>query len=815
LAHTVTLPITNMTCGGCAARVGRVLEAVQGAHYVHVNLAAETARVGFNATSDIATAVTALSDAGYPVRFDEAKFTVSGMSCASCLGRVKHAFEAAPGVVGADVNLATETATVRYVAAMTAPPALADAVTKAGYPAAVETAQAQESQVARKDAEARSARASFLIAALLTLPVFVLEMGGHIFPAFHHLIMRTIGLDVSWMIQFVLTTLVLIGPGRVFFATGIPALIHRAPTMNSLVALGGGAAWLFSTVALWFPTALPDGTRAVYFEAAAVIVTLILLGRWFEARAKGRTGAAIQRLIGLTPAVAKVQRGDDWIDLPVRDLAVGDVVMLQPGAKVPTDAQVTEGNSRVDESMLTGEPMQVAKGPGDVLTGGSVNGHGSLICTVTRTGEDTTLAGIIRMVQDAQGARLPIQALVDRVTLWFVPAVICIAALTVAGWLAFGPAPALPFALVAGVSVLIIACPCAMGLATPTSIMVGTGRAAELGVLFRQGDALQSLSGVRLVAFDKTGTLTEGRPTLTQFECPEGTDADRLLAELAAVERHSEHPLAAAIVAAAKEKGVSLPQAQSIEIHAGLGITGICAGISIAIGNADLMKKAGADPSVLLVQAQALRGKGHSVFFAARDGKVAALLAVSDPIRPDSVRAIAALKAKGLRVAMITGDAQETAQAVAQELGIDHVTAQVLPDEKQAALRKLRDQHGAVAFVGDGINDAPVLAEADVGIAIGTGTDVAIETADVVLMSGKLQGVVHAFEMSRRTLRNIKQNLMWAFGYNVLLIPVAVGLLYPAFGVLLSPGLAAGAMAFSSVFVLGNALRLRRVGEAL
>ncbi|NNK17453.1 MAG: copper-translocating P-type ATPase, partial [Sulfitobacter sp.] len=560
------------------------------------------------------------------------------------------------------------------------------------------------------------------------------------------------------------------------------------------------------------PSVLPQGTRVVYFEAAAVIVTLILLGRWFEARAKGQTGAAIRQLIGLQPRTAMVRQGSDWVEVPVAELKVGDTFLLQPGARVPTDAKVVSGTSRVDESMITGEPMQVSKEAGDALTGGSVNGHGSLICEAERVGDDTTLAQIIRMVQQAQGARLPIQALVDRVTLWFVPAVIAIAVLTVIVWLIFGPQPALSHALVVGVSVLIIACPCAMGLATPTSIMVGTGRAAELGVLFRQGDALQSLSSVEVVAVDKTGTLTEGQPALTTFHGLGEGDEDAMLARIAAVETQSEHPVARAVVERAKASGLTFPEATELEIHAGRGITATVEGKRVAIGNAALMAQEGADLKPVETEATALSDKGQTVFFAAQDGKLIALLAVSDPIRPTSAAAIAALKSRGLKIAMITGDAEKTAQAVARSLAIDTVVAGVLPDGKMAAVKDLRVTYGRVAFVGDGINDAPVLAEADVGIAIGTGTDVAIETADVVLMSGDLLGVVHAFNLSRQTLRNIKENLIWAFGYNTLLIPVAAGVLYPAFGVLLSPGLAAGAMAFSSVFVVGNALRLRRAG---
>ncbi|MGC1502515.1 MAG: heavy metal translocating P-type ATPase [Sulfitobacter sp.] len=812
MEQSLIFPIQNMTCGGCAARVSRAIEAVPGVQDVSVNLANETAQFLSPNGETVQQTLSALDAAGYPARTEELRLMISGMSCASCVGRLQNVLEEVSGVVSAQVNLADESATLQFVPTLVSGQELADISTKAGYPATLSADGFATDRGLQKEAEADHHRRMMWIAAALTLPVFILEMGGHLFSGLHHLINRTIGTETSWMIQFGLTTAVLIGPGRQFFTNGLPALWRRAPNMNSLVALGAGAAWTFSTVALFIPTALPQGTRAVYFEAAAVIVTLILVGRWFEAGAKGRTGAAIKGLIGLQPRTARVERGSDWIEVPVAELRVGDRFLLKPGERVPTDATVIDGTSNIDESMLTGEPMQVAKSAGDALTGGTVNGHGSLTCQVLRVGHDTTLAQIIRMVQQAQGARLPIQALVDRVTLWFVPAVMGIALLTVGVWLFFGPEPALPYALVAGVSVLIIACPCAMGLATPTSIMVGSGRAAELGVLFRQGDALQSLCDVKIVAFDKTGTLTQGKPMLTDFVSAEADKADKILAQVAALEARSEHPLAHAILAAATDKNLILPEVSDMKVISGQGITGMINGQRIAVGNAQLMQDCGASTQALEPRAAELKSKGHTVFFAAVGDKVAALIAVSDPLRPTSKAAITALKARGVQVAMISGDGEGTARAVAQSLGIETVIANVMPEGKINALKSLRQTHGRIAFVGDGINDAPVLAEADVGMAIGTGTDVAIETADVVLMSGDVQGVVHAFDLSRQTLRNIKQNLVWAFGYNAALVPVAAGVLYPALGVLLSPGLAAGAMAFSSVFVLGNALRLRHVG---
>ena len=807
MTATYILPIRNMHCGSCAARVTRTLEEIAGASDVAVNLATETAQINVTDAKTTKEMLSKLEAVGYPVATQTIQFTVSGMSCASCVSALDRALRAAEGVQDVAVNLASETASVTYVPSITNPEALADIAGAAGYPMTPPGDSSQEDAQALKDTTARSQRNAVFWAAALTLPVFVLEMGGHLFPAWHHFIAGTIGQTASWIVQFVLTTLVLIGPGRQFFTGGLAALRRGAPNMNSLVALGAGAAWTYSTLALFAPALMPAGSAVVYFEAAAVIVTLILMGRWFEARAKGQAGAAIRSLIDLQPRLAMVRQGEDWIETPVADLGLGDVVRVQPGARIPIDAEVTGGTSQVDESMITGEPMPVTKAVGDPVTGGSVNGNGSLTCAVTRIGADTTLAQIVRMVETAQNARLPIQALVDRITLWFVPAVLAIAVLTVAIWLIFGPSVSL--ALVAGVSVLIIACPCAMGLATPTSIMVGTGRAATLGVLFRQGDALQALGNVDVVAFDKTGTLTEGRPALTTFEVAEGFEKDATLALVAAVEAQSEHAVARAIQDAAS--ALELPEAQEFQAITGQGAKAVVAGTVVYVGNAHLM--AAQDIDIAAFDPDPLSDSGQTVFFAAVDGKAAAMIAVSDPIKPTSAAAIAALKSRGIRVAMITGDAPGTARAVAAEMGIDNVTAGVLPEGKVAAFEALRAGGAKVAFVGDGINDAPVLAAADVGIAIGTGTDVAIETADVVLMSGDLPGVVTAFDLSRLTLRNIRQNLFWAFGYNIVLIPVAAGALYPAFGILLSPGLAAGAMACSSIFVLLNALRLRRVGE--
>ncbi|CAM3998560.1 heavy metal translocating P-type ATPase [Bordetella muralis] len=750
----------------------------------------------------------------------QTELAITGMTCASCVKRVEKALSAVPGVNQASVNLATERAQVNYDPAAANAEALIAAVVRMGYEAQPITANDghEDRQAQARADEARALRRAFTVAVILTLPVFILEMGSHIVPAFHHWILDTLGRENSWLLQFVLTTLVLAWPGRVFFTKGLTALWRRAPEMNSLVAVGAGAAWGYSTVATFLPDWLPSNALHVYFEAAAVIVTLILLGRMLEARAKGRTGAAIKRLIGLQPRTARVLREGKLQDVPIEQVLRGEHVVVRPGEKIPIDGEIIEGRSFVDESMLTGEPVPVEKNVGMSATGGTLNTSGSFTLRVTHTGADTMLARIIGMVEAAQGARLPIQALVDQVTAWFVPAVMTAALLTFAAWLMWGPAPALPFALVNAVAVLIIACPCAMGLATPTSIMVGTGRAADMGILFRQGDALQALRDVDVIAFDKTGTLTEGKPALTDIHVMNGFDETEVLRWLAAVQTRSEHPIALAIVAAAEERGLSLPKADDFQAFTGAGVQATTEGRNIIAGNSRLMSEHGVDITAKLdVDHAAMQDPiaawgeaGKTPIYVAVDGQMAAMVAVSDPVKPSAAQAIATLHRLGIQTAMITGDNMHTARGVARQLGIDEVRAEVLPDGKVAAIEDLRKNGRRLAFVGDGINDAPALAASDIGIAIGTGTDVAIEAASVVLMAGDLNAVPDAIALSRATMANIRQNLFWAFAYNVALIPVAAGALYPAYGIALSPMFAAAAMAMSSVFVLGNALRLRR-----
>lgn len=741
------------------------------------------------------------------------ELAIDGMTCASCVNRVQKKLAAQPGVLEANVNLATERASIRMQTSGASPEALAAVVTAAGYPASVivDRERVAAEQSARQEQERQRLKRAFLTALILTLPVFLLEMGSHMVPAIHDLVQHTLGAQRNAWIQGILTTLVLAGPGRHFFRDGLRALWQRTPDMNSLVAVGSGAAWLYSVVATLAPHWLPEASRHIYFEASAVIVTLILLGKMLEARAKGRTGAAIRRLVGLQVRTARRILPDGAIeDVDIANIHTGDLLRVRPGEKIPLDGVIRQGESHIDESMLTGEPLPVSRKAGDSVTGATLNTHGSLDIEVTRTGENTTLAQIIRMVEQAQGARLPVQALVDKVTGWFVPAVMTIAILTLVLWMVLAPGLGFDFALVNAVAVLIVACPCAMGLATPTSIMVGTGRAADLGILFRQGDALQTLREIDTVVFDKTGTLTQGKPALTHMQVAAGFDETAVLQWLASAQSHSEHPIAHAIVQAAQARGMTFGQVDGFEAISGAGLAASVDGHAVLAGAAKLMQdRAVAMDPELTALADQWGAKGNTPFYVAIDGRMAALVAVADPLKDDTPAALQALHAQGIRLVMLTGDNQRTAEAVAASLGIDEVHAQALPADKVAVLAQLKAAGKRCAFVGDGINDAPALAAAHVGIAIGTGADIAVESAGVVLMSGSLAGVANAIALSRATMRNIRQNLFWAFVYNAALIPLAAGVLYPAYGLLMSPVFAAAAMALSSVFVVVNALRLK------
>jgi len=671
---------------------------------------------------------------------DTLVMSVSNMSCASCAGRVDKALWQLPGVLAVDVNLATETVQVTYTPDLASRADFIAASTAAGY-AAQEHSEDSHGQVqARKQQLAEAYGRRSRLAVFLAAPVIILGMGGHILPGFERLIADVIGQKANWIIQCIFATAVLFGPGLDFYRRGFPALWRGAPDMNSLVALGTGAAYAFSLIATFLPQVLPEGVSGVYYEPASLIVVLILFGRDLENRAKGRTGKAIQSLLGLRVKTAQVRRAGEFVECPIEEIVVGDVLSLRPGERVAVDGVVHEGSSYIDESMITGEPRPVEKSTGAALTAGTVNGMGHVIYEARRVGHDTTLSQIIQLVEQAQGAKLPIKALVDRLTLWFVPMVLILAFVTVTVWMIWGPAPALPYALVAGVCVLIIACPCAMGLATPTSIMVGTGRAAEMGVLFRKGDALQLLADVDVIAFDKTGTLTRGQPVLTDLDVADGLGRRAALQVMASVEQGSDHPIARAIVMAAAEEGLDLLPIQDGQTYAGLGLSAHVAGEEVILGTERFMRERGIDVKGYHGSAEALASQGKSVIFAARAGQVIALAGVSDALKPSTQGAIAQLKAAGITVVMLTGDRRDAALQIAADLGIDQVHAELLPADKSRVLAELKTKARQLAFVGDGINDAPALAAADIGIALGTGTDVAVESADIVLMSGDLLG---------------------------------------------------------------------------
>jgi Cu+-exporting ATPase len=763
-------------------------------------------------------------------------FPIEGMTCASCVNRITRFLSKVEGVEEANVNLASESATVRYDPAALTVADLVAAVDAAGYVARVEqataadhetdVAEAAEARSERDEAAARHVRdlrRRLLLAALLTLPV----LGG--------LARMTVAPSLpaflsNPLFQLALATPVQFWAGWPFYTGAFKALRHKATDMNTLIAVGTSAAYGYSVATIL----APDFFRAaglgmggsglpMYFDTSAAIITLILMGRFLEARARSHTSDAIRRLINLAPRTARVIRDAVEIDVAVAEVRIGELVRVRPGETIAVDGVVTQGASGVDESMITGESLPVAKREDDLVVGGTLNTTGTLTFRATRIGADTVLARIIRLVSEAQGSRAPIQRLADVVTGYFVPAVLGLAALTFVIWFAVGPAPAFNLALLNTVAVLIIACPCALGLATPTSIMVGTGKGAEAGVLFRNAEALERLGSVKAVVLDKTGTLTEGKPRVTDVVLAAGapTEGD-LLALVAAAERASEHPLADAIVRDAIEnRRLVLPEATTFESVAGGGVAATVTGRRILVGRPGYLESHGVDVSTLIASADALAADGKTPVFAAIDGRAAAVIAIADTLKPGSAVAVAELHRLGIAVAMLTGDNRRTAEAIGRSVGIDRVVADVRPDGKSAAVRALQAEGAVVAMVGDGVNDAPALASADVGVAMGTGTDVAMESAGVTLMSGDLRGLVAAIALSRATMRNIRQNLFWAFAYNVILIPVAMGALYPITGTLLDPIFAAGAMALSSVTVVSNALRLRRfqfsrpVSEAL
>ena len=673
--------------------------------------------------------------------------------------------------------------------------------------------EARTAEVEERNEELADMSQRFWVSTALALPLFLLAMVADLAPSW-----LPAGLSmkaVQW-IEFALATPVVLWGGWPFFVRGWQSVLSWNLNMFTLIGLGVSVAWVYSLVALLFPGIFPpnmqreDGTVPVYFEAAAVITALVLLGQVLELRARSRTNAAIKLLLGLAPKTARiVQEDGEEVDIPLDQVKPGDVLRVRPGEKIPVDGTVIEGSSSVDESMVTGESIPVEKGPGDLLIGATVNGTGSLLMRAEKVGSDTLLSQIVRMVSEAQRSRAPIQKLADQVAAWFVPAVVLVAVLTLIVWGFFGPEPRLAHAIVNGVAVLIIACPCALGLATPMSIMVGTGKGATLGVLIKNAEALEILEKVDTLVVDKTGTLTEGKPQLVSVQTAPGFAEKEVLRLAASLERASEHPLAEAIVQGAQDRGLDLVPTEQFESLTGQGVTGVVAGRKIALGNGKLLETLSIDPSALAEAAESGQAQGQTVMFVVVDGQIAGLIGVADPVKESTPQAIADLHAEGVKVVMLTGDNRRTAQAVAERLGIDRVEAEVLPDQKAEVVRKLQAEGRVVAMAGDGINDAPALAQAQVGIAMGTGTDVAMESAGVTLVKGDLRGIVRAIRLSRATMRNIRQNLFFALIYNAAGVPVAAGVLYPFFGILISPIFAAAAMSLSSVSVILNALRLR------
>jgi P-type Cu+ transporter len=739
---------------------------------------------------------------------------VLGMHCVACAARIEKALAEAPGVERAGVNFATARATVAYDAAATDPAALREVVRSQGYDAVLPEASgptADERAAAAAESDYHRLRLKLIVGAVLTVPVLVLAMAGHLVPAWE----AVLAFPARPWIELAMTTPVLFWAGWDFLAGAAKAARHRAADMNTLVAVGTLSAYLYSLAATVFPSwfAPTHGhwsqpMPAVYYEVAAAIIVLILLGNVLQARATTRTRGAIKALIGLSPRTARIERDGRELDMPIEDVRVGEVILVRPGEKIPVDGVVEDGSSNVDESMLTGEPLPVAKKAGDTVIGATLNTTGAFRFRATKVGKDTVLQQIVRLVQQAQGSKAPIQRLADRISGVFVPVVLCLAVVTFVVWFNLAPPETrLSQALFTSVAVLIIACPCALGLATPTAIMVGTGRGAQAGILIRGGEALEQAHRITAVVLDKTGTLTVGKPMVTDVRPAGGFKEAELLRLAASAERGSEHPLAAALLRAATERGLDLTTPRNFTAVAGHGLEAEIDGRRVLIGNRKLLDDRGIGTGE--APATDLAGEGKTVIFVAADGRFAGVVAVADRPKPEARDAVARLKADGLAVVMLTGDTARTAEAVAREVGIDRVIAGVLPDKKAEAVAALQAEGHVVAMVGDGINDAPALAKADVGIAMGTGTDVAIEAADITLVRGDLSGVERAIALSRATMRTVKQNLFFAFAYNVLGIPLAAGVLYPLTGWLLSPIIASAAMALSSVSVVTNALRLR------
>ncbi len=806
-SRRVVLPIEGMTCASCVSTVQHAIEKVEGVADVVVNLATETAAVTYSPDGRTVSAMaSAVAGAGYGTAKQEAVLSVPGLADAAGARRVETALGELDGVGRVEASVEAEEVALTYVPGAVAVDDMRAAVAEAGYEAreigGSDMLEAEMERLSRR-AEVRRLRSRLILSAASAAAIMALMFAPGLERAIGTVWLNAIAMALATPVQF--------WAARAFYASAWSALTHGTSNMNTLIALGTSVAYGYSA-AVTLSGGLGAGSDATYFDTSATIIALILFGRLLEARAKGSASDAIRALIGLQPRTARVVRGGQEADVPIAEVVPDDLVVVRPGERIPVDGVVTSGESSVDESMLTGESLPIDKGEGSGVSGGTINLTGSVTFRATKVGSATALAQIIRLVQQAQGSKAPIQRLADTVAAYFVPVVIGVAALTFVVWMAFGPAPAFNLAMLNAVAVLIIACPCALGLATPTAIMVGTSAGARAGVLIRGAGSLEQAHKVDVAVFDKTGTLTAGRPALTDLRPSDGVSEDDVLVLAASVEQRSEHPVGRALVEAARERGLALRPVEAFQAAPGLGVRGSVGGASVTVGSLGLVRQAGIDlDGDMEADARTLAAAGKTSMFVLRDGAVIGMLAVADAVRPESADAVASLRAMGVEVVMLTGDSRPTAEAIAAQLGITRVLAEVLPAQKAAEIERIQAEGKRVAMVGDGVNDAPALVQADVGIAIGTGTDVALEAADVALMRSDVRSVAAAIRLSRATIRTIRQNLGWAFGYNVLLIPVAAGVLYPFLGEagFLNPMLAAVAMATSSVSVVTNSLRLR------
>lgn len=807
------LKVQGMTCASCVRRVETGLKKLDGIFEANVNLSTEKVTLKYDENIikiyEIIKSIEAMGYDAYPANVEKATLPVGGMTCAACVRRVENGIKKTEGVTSVAVNLATEKVTVEYDSDVVSLSVIKKQIIDLGYEVfEVEKETSQDREREAREREMKKLTNDFILAAILTTIVMIGSL-PHMVWDWGNWVPEILTMPLTLLL---LTTPVQFVSGWRFYKGAYGALSHGASDMNVLVVMGTTSAWVYSAAMTLFPNFLTGlgFPYQLYFDASTMIVTLILLGRLLEAKAKGKTSEAIRRLMGMQPKTARVIRNEQEMDIPIEDVVLGDIVVVRPGEKVPVDGEIVSGRSALDESMLTGESIPVEKSVGDEVIGATINKTGTFRFKTTKVGKDTMLAQIIRLVEEAQGSKAPIQKQVDIIAAYFVPAVVIIATISFIIWYNFGPEPSLIFALTTFIAVLIIACPCALGLATPTAIMVGTGIGAENGILIKGAESLETAHKIDTIVFDKTGTITHGEPSLTDLIVNEGLKEDEVLSLIASVETGSEHPLGEAIVRAAREKGLELVEPDDFEAIPGHGIAAKVLDKNVLIGNLRLMKSKNVEiTDSMLSQADSLADEGKTPMFISIEGKAAGIVAVADTVKETSLKAIKYLKKMGIEVIMLTGDNRRTAEAVGHQVGIDRVLPEVLPEHKAQEVKKLQEEGKTVAMVGDGINDAPALAQANVGIAIGTGTDVAMEASDVTLIRGDLRGVPTAINLSKATMTKIRQNLFWAFAYNVILIPVAAGILWPFFGILLNPMLAAAAMAFSSISVVLNTLRLR------